>query len=131
MSKVSHSSSVIVVNSKSEILLLRRSETDSWMPLTWDVPGGGIDPGETPEQAAFRETYEESGIVLDNIEPFWTRTVPGHTAFIFISFVRNPSVRLSFEHNSYMWINPHDINFDLINIVYRVQQCINIIKAAE
>lgn len=132
MPKISHSSSVIIVNDKDEILLLRRSGTDSWMPLSWDVPGGGIDPGETPEQAAFRETYEETGIELNHIEPFWTRIVSGHTAFIFISFVNNmPPVKLSFEHDKYMWVNPLTINFDLINTVYRVQQCISIIKDSQ
>ena len=29
---------------------------------TWALPGGAIDGGETPEQAAVRETWEETGI---------------------------------------------------------------------
>ena len=28
---------------------------------TWEVPGGHIEPGETPAQAAHRELFEESG----------------------------------------------------------------------
>ena len=31
-------------------------------PLTWCLPGGGIDPGEEPLRAAQREFYEEVGI---------------------------------------------------------------------
>lgn len=27
------------------------------------VPGGSIEPGETPDQAVLRETYEESGLI--------------------------------------------------------------------
>lgn len=29
---------------------------------TLDIPGGHIDPGETPEQAVVRETFEETGV---------------------------------------------------------------------
>ncbi len=38
----------------------------------WQMPQGGMDPGEDPEQAAFRELYEETSIrsaaVLDRTE---------------------------------------------------------------
>lgn len=42
------------------VLLLHRHRfiTDTW---GWEVPAGGVDAGETPEQAAVREALEESG----------------------------------------------------------------------
>ncbi len=35
----------------------------------WSLPGGGIDPGETPAEATLREVYEETGqrISLDRV----------------------------------------------------------------
>lgn len=35
----------------------------------WVQPGGHIDPGETPEEAALRETREETGLSVRHLEP--------------------------------------------------------------
>lgn len=50
-------SSVFVFDKiKKKILLVKRRDIPVWV-----IPGGGIEPGETPEQAAIREVKEESG----------------------------------------------------------------------
>ena len=36
---------------------------------TWEIPGGHIEPGETSDQAAFRELWEETGAVKADIIP--------------------------------------------------------------
>lgn len=47
----------IVFNSdRSEVLLIERCDVPVWV-----LPGGGIDPGETPENAVCRELHEETG----------------------------------------------------------------------
>jgi 8-oxo-dGTP pyrophosphatase MutT (NUDIX family) len=48
---------VVVTNSDSEVLLIRRSDNQNWA-----VPGGAIDLGESMVQAAVRETKEETGV---------------------------------------------------------------------
>lgn len=52
--------SVILINSNGEVLLGKRTEDGIFTP-----PGGGSNEGETPEQCAVRETFEEAGILVD------------------------------------------------------------------
>lgn len=47
----------LVLNEKGEVLLVRHTYSPGW-----HFPGGGIKPGESPEKAARREAYEETGI---------------------------------------------------------------------
>lgn len=54
---------VIVMNSKSEILLNLRSDTN-----TWGIPGGGAETGESLEETAARELYEETGLTAEGFE---------------------------------------------------------------
>lgn len=48
---------VVVLSFYEGNILLSRHKDRS----TWETQGGHIEPGETPEQAARRELYEESG----------------------------------------------------------------------
>lgn len=42
-------------------------------PGYWDLPGGGIEPGETPLQCALRETKEELSLRIDPDVVRWGR----------------------------------------------------------
>lgn len=54
----------VLVMDGSHVLML--SDTDPGTPgsIWWVTPGGGIDPGEQPVQAAVRELAEETGRVV-------------------------------------------------------------------
>lgn len=54
----------IFAKHKGEWLLCRHKDRQ-----TWEIPGGHIDPGETPEEAAKRELTEETGALEFNIKP--------------------------------------------------------------
>ena len=60
---------IVQPNSKSKsseptILAAWRDETHLRGGV-WELPGGKIDAGETPQEAAIRETHEELGITID------------------------------------------------------------------
>ena len=54
---------LIIINDQGKVLLCRRKKSNSWQ-----FPQGGIDQGETPKRAAYRELYEEVNIKKDEIK---------------------------------------------------------------
>lgn len=47
-----------------EVLLLHRAPALRFLGNFWVFPGGSVDRGESPEAAAVRETFEETGLLL-------------------------------------------------------------------
>jgi 8-oxo-dGTP pyrophosphatase MutT (NUDIX family) len=45
-----------------ELLLLQRSESETFLSERWTLPAGKLQPGESPEVAALRELHEEAGL---------------------------------------------------------------------
>ncbi len=50
------------------MILLSHETISGW----WLVPGGGLEPGETPEECCVRETEEETGVIVRPLQHFLT-----------------------------------------------------------
>lgn len=60
---------------RSELLVIRRSK---WVraPGAFCFPGGGIEPGEHPQEALVREVREELGVESTAVRPLWSSITP-------------------------------------------------------
>jgi len=56
-------SAIIIMNRENELLLQLRSDTNDW-----GIPGGGMEMGDTFEETAKRELFEETGLVANQLE---------------------------------------------------------------
>ena len=56
--------SVMLVDEHGALLLQHRDAHAPRAPLRWGMVGGAVEAGESPEEAAYRELREETGIVL-------------------------------------------------------------------
>lgn len=56
---------VIILNKDLEVLLQRRGDDNKWC-----IPGGGMELGETVEETAKREVFEETGLKINKMNLF-------------------------------------------------------------
>ncbi len=113
----------ILRNSRGRILVCERLGVKE----AWQFPQGGVDPGETPEQALIRELWEEIGVTAEDIRvgerrgPYWylygngriKRGHHGKEQLYFLCEYLGPDARINVhthhpEFQSFRWIAPED-----------------------
>lgn len=97
------------------ILLAQRPAHKSF-PLTWETPGGKVEPGETRPAAVRRECHEELGLLIGGVGdyPVWAGSVvpDGGTKEYYITvwealdFTGEPTPR---EGQGIGWFLPHEL----------------------
>jgi 8-oxo-dGTP diphosphatase len=125
---ITHLSTGIAVLSNNRILLVRRVKHD-FLGGYWELPGGGVDDGETIEESAFREVKEETGLMPKRILSIFdgfdysTDSKPKVRQINLLVEVDKCEVILSHEHDKYVWADRE--NLSKLRMTDNMRQCIN------
>ncbi|KAI9473262.1 hypothetical protein LPJ78_000770 [Coemansia sp. RSA 989] len=55
------------IHQNGSVLVVQRAAHERSFPNQWEIPGGGVDPGETIKEAVIREVREETGLDVTQI----------------------------------------------------------------
>ena len=104
----------VVENGNSEILLLKRSTASRYGPGLWGFPAGRVEDGESPQECARRELFEEIGSAI-SVEPVKQLDpvrdeISGRIFEFYLFHLRwlGGEITLNHEHTDYAWVSRHD-----------------------
>lgn len=68
----------IILNDEGQVLLSHRRDMDAW-----NLPGGGLEPGELPNECVIREVREETGLEVSVERLVGVYAKPGRSELVF------------------------------------------------
>ena len=105
---------------QDRLLLLKRSAQLRRYPGKWGAVSGHLENGVSPQEQAFTEILEETGIGKDDLKLLSAggplQVVDNDigvewVVYPFLFEIINPgTIRLDWEHDSFCWISLNDIN---------------------
>lgn len=124
---VTHFTTGVAVMQGDKLLVVHRAADDDTLAGEWELPGGGVDPGETIQQGAIRELEEETSLVVDKVLgvfegfDYTTAKKPKARQTNFKVTVKPSEIHLT-EHDAYRWITLDEIPSLKVNDV--MQACL-------
>ena len=94
------------------VLLVHRHPSRRWYRDCWDLVGGHVESGESPQQAVSRECFEELGVHVHDPVPIpmvvSDRGLDVH-AFLVTRWDGEPVNAAPEEHDDLRWFRPSDL----------------------
>jgi len=111
---------ILVAEDTGRILMLQRALEDG-DPASgkWEFPGGKLEEGETPDEAAIREWSEETGIAILPTGHFagsWTSPDGVFVGFIY-KINNEKDLGINIDHEDRYVLNPDDPDGDNIEVI--------------
>lgn len=115
-----HAGLAVKAQDTGRVLLLQRALDDEDPAAgMWEFPGGGIEEGETPEDAAFREFAEETGFDLrgsGEVVDEWTSDNGVYQCFV-VLVPTEAEVDINMDADDRHVLNPDDPDSDNVEVV--------------
>lgn len=100
----------IIHNAKQEVLVIRRSHKDHFLPGYLELPGGRVEMGEQLEHALKRKLSKELAMGVE--APMYCTSLarensqgPYIRAVFEVAFNQRTPIQLSSAHNEYIWVD--------------------------
>lgn len=110
---ITHLSTGVAVVQGGRILVVRRA-ADDFLGGSCELPGGGVDEGESLHEAVTREVREETGLQVTEVLGMFpgfeysTPKKPHVRQMNFLVRTATDDVHLSDEHDQYKWIESEE-----------------------
>ncbi len=105
-----------------KVLILKRVRPSSDGLGYWELPGGGLEYGETPHQALIRELKEETNLDIKILKPVYTFTAIRENyqtvGIGFLCIPTNNHVTISNEHTDYLFADKEELKDYLDKTIY-------------
>ena len=113
---------LIILNSKNQVLLVRRKEKEDQFEGYWSIPGGGPEGEETFEEALEREIKEEINCQLGIIKFFRSYFFKVNSELkvraIYFYGKINGDIKINEEFDEFRWFNLEEIDNPDIKIAF-------------
>ena len=113
---------VVILDQQNQVLLSHRRDMD-----LWNLPGGGVESGELPTEAAVREVREETGleVVIDRLTGVYGKESHDELVFTFTANVMGGKLIETEEADEARYFDTQELPVNIIpKHIERIQDAV-------